>query len=1199
MLAGDFDAGMADYERLATMHAAEPMGDYWWQRFLDAAEYADDDVTDEIVEASGRVLAKNPHPALESRMREYRLLVARGKAQLDEAEKEALALGFVRDWFLCGPFDNESESGFKAEYGPEKEFALGGSFEGKHGKNRFFRSAAWARFGTVDLSGLFRMNADVCAYAAAYVKAEKTTPVALRLASDGATKVWVNGTLALGSDCYRRMGFDQDAAGATLEAGWNVILVKVCQKGGGEDTKDLIDTTWEFSLRLTHPDGRKLDGWSAESDIEKAKALKTAAASGAAAPEVDRGAEGALVAAVKAGAGAHAKARLAFLKHRRQALDENDRGARDLLREAVEERDDIATFHLWLGEVEDTKNIRIRHIRRAIELAPDSPLAWWMEAEQHAGAIDDKALASYRKALAARRIVLAEMSVAELYARRGGVWVNEAKRIYQDILKRFPGHGVTQSAMARLSQAQPGEAVKYLEGRLASWGLDENVRGQLVRVHRQMGEFDKAVALLDRRLDLDPFDVRAHLLAGEIYESRGQNDRALERYRAALEIAPENNGALLAAANCCVAAEKPDEAIRYLQLSLAARPNQPETMKRLRSLQPKVVEFWRGWDVALAPHIEAAKALKKEGDEGATYAFKHDVIRVNENGTANYYTQQVIKIHDQRGAQSYRRMSALGGHFDTFSGGRAEFRTAKRIRPDGTVVEGQRREGSWIAGFENLAAGDVVVVEFQMEESGEPRYKGYFGLLLPLQPEFDPVRSARVTFVHPETKKVYFEAVRVVGNPEVSAKDGLVTTTWEMQGVPHVAQEPNMPAFYENVPYIHFSTFQTWQDVGDWFSGLVRDQFEASPEIKDAVRKATGGSKTRAEKIESIFQLLVSRTRYEALGLENHAYLPFKASETFARQYGDCKDTATLFVTMMREAGEEAKLVLVRTNDLGVIDTKLPSMKVFNHCIAWVPDAGDGRPMFVDGTARYYGVKDLPSMDQGAVVFVVKTDGKAAAGVSEWLGPEANTTDSEIHVRINPDGSATLTQKGRLNGMQAGSMRSRYQEGAKREKLFAEWLNRYFDSVEIEQLTFNDLSNYNAPVEFEAKARIPRFARKEGRSLVFRSSLFPQDLADEYGQLAERRHDVVMDFPRVRNQKITFELPPGYKAKSLPGAVDRENAMGAFSWKAKAEGNRIEVETSTTMKTARIPKAEYGQFRDFAVTVDKAEEEEVTIEPEK
>ena len=148
-------------------------------------------------------------------------------------------------------------------------------------------------------------------------------------------------------------------------------------------------------------------------------------------------------------------------------------------------------------------------------------------------------------------------------------------------------------------------------------------------------------------------------------------------------------------------------------------------------------------------------------------------------------------------------------------------------------------------------------------------------------------------------------------------------------------------------------------------------------------------------------------------------------------------------------------------------------------------------------------------------------------------------------------------------------------------------------------MSFNDLSNYNLPVEYTAEFTVPHFARKEGRGVVIRPSLFPAKMLEQYGSLAERRHDLLLEFPRVRDEKVIFELPAGWKAKSLPQSIDRDSPLGSFSFKAKADGNKIEVDSSFKLKTARIPKGDYKAWRDFAGEIDRAQDEEIVIEPEK
>ena len=44
-----------------------------------------------------------------------------------------------------------------------------------------------------------------------------------------------------------------------------------------------------------------------------------------------------------------------------------------------------------------------------------------------------------------------------------------------------------------------------------------------------------------------------------------------------------------------------------------------------------------------------------------------------------------------------------------------------------------------------------------------------------------------------------------------------------------------MPGVTEVSPYLHVSTYKTWQDVGRWYWGLIKDQLYADESLKRTV----------------------------------------------------------------------------------------------------------------------------------------------------------------------------------------------------------------------------------------------------------------------------------------------------------------------------------------------------------------------------
>ena len=63
-------------------------------------------------------------------------------------------------------------------------------------------------------------------------------------------KVWLNGALVHANNIARPLQIGSDKVNVTLNAEWNVLVLKVTQNNLG----------WEFCARLLQPDGSHLEG---------------------------------------------------------------------------------------------------------------------------------------------------------------------------------------------------------------------------------------------------------------------------------------------------------------------------------------------------------------------------------------------------------------------------------------------------------------------------------------------------------------------------------------------------------------------------------------------------------------------------------------------------------------------------------------------------------------------------------------------------------------------------------------------------------------------------------------------------------------------------------------------------------------------------------------------------------------------------
>lgn len=178
-------------------------------------------------------------------------------AEADENNNEgALQLrikclnGLIRDWLIVGPFSyasSDAQTAFGNDYlqGEATVMPTSGTTSGGKSWREQHDSDDY-----IDFNSLFSPNDTAVAYANVYVNSPREQTVQLRVGSDDAIKVWLNGQLVHENYADRPAAPDQDIKAITLKSGWNRLLVKVLERYGD----------WGFYARLTDTAGNEVSG---------------------------------------------------------------------------------------------------------------------------------------------------------------------------------------------------------------------------------------------------------------------------------------------------------------------------------------------------------------------------------------------------------------------------------------------------------------------------------------------------------------------------------------------------------------------------------------------------------------------------------------------------------------------------------------------------------------------------------------------------------------------------------------------------------------------------------------------------------------------------------------------------------------------------------------------------------------------------
>ena len=183
--------------------------------------------------------------------------------------------------------------------------------------------------------------------------------------------------------------------------------------------------------------------------------------------------------------------------------------------------------------------------------------------------------------------------------------------------------------------------------------------------------------------------------------------------------------------------------------------------------------------------------------------------------------------------------------------------------------------------------------------------------------------------------------------------------------------------------------------------------------IKEAVHSDLEASR-------AVYNWVVKNTRYVALEFGIYGYKPRRCVQTVTRGWGDCKDKATVIVTLLEELGVPSTIVILRTQMRGDFRSTIPSLAAFDHAIVYVPSLD----LYLDGTAEYTGSSELPDMDSGALALLVNKGDSKLVRVPE-RDPKKNVLTRTVSASVGANGDAKLEMDYETRGSESADWRRR------------------------------------------------------------------------------------------------------------------------------------------------------------------------------
>jgi Flp pilus assembly protein TadD/transglutaminase-like putative cysteine protease len=646
-------------------------------------------------------------------------------------------------------------------------------------------------------------------------------------------------------------------------------------------------------------------------------------------------------------------------------------------------------------------------------------------------------------------------------------------------------------------------------------------------------------------------------------------------------------------------------------------------------VQLHAADVWDGPAFSATPGalLQAAALVKSDKDAVATILLRETRYSYDRDGKSVQTYHTIYRVENEEGVSGWAEASAQWAPwYQSRPEIRARVITAEGVEHaldlktlnDVPVHENSpdtySDERSFGGPLPAVAVGAIVEEEITIRDT-RPYFAGG-NVERELLNRFVPVNKTRVIISHPESVAFHYLLTQMP-DAKVSkvSREGFETIT--IEDGPYEARSEkltNLPSDVPRGPQVDFSTGTSWQQVVTEYARLSNDKLRVG-DVQPLIAKISTKSGSRMELIRRLVATLHKNVRYTGVEFGEASIVPQFPSETLKRKYGDCKDKAALLVTMLRALNIPASLALLSTGPGQDINPELPGMGMFDHAIVFVPASDSDLELWIDATAQYSRVGDLPTMDYGRWALVAEEHSTALKKIPEITALQ-NFHREIREFTLAEFGPASIRETDEQLGPIEAEYRLFYRGDAKEVREGSEkYVKNAYLADSLIALEHGDLSDLEKPfsLTFVTKGR-RGITDYESAVTAIRVEDLMNGLPDYFTTSASKEKDDNTENssqpnhkPRTADWRIdpfTNEwdykiiAPAGFKLRALPPS--REEQLGAAKFTQKyssnAEGTVVEAVLRFEIGKSRLNVKEAAELRDAVVKARAADAIFVTFD---
>ncbi len=492
-----------------------------------------------------------------------------------------------------------------------------------------------------------------------------------------------------------------------------------------------------------------------------------------------------------------------------------------------------------------------------------------------------------------------------------------------------------------------------------------------------------------------------------------------------------------------------------------------------------------------------------------------------------------------------------------------------------STLELYGRKKRYMVSFPDARAGAVFVFEWRIW-STEPVFSGrrYIGRTYPV--DFSrTVISAPTNWVFKFLIQPPCLCQQDRSREYIRDKELWVNYSWESRSLPGMVFEEDSPpaALYIPCLYYVFSYDKRWPDIEknkiDWpliaksYNSHISDMGKPDNKIKDEVKFICQGIAGKREKLQRIVDFISAnfQTAYSDIDISDSPW------DLLARGYGSQAETSMLVGTFLDIVNIPFEYVLISTRDNDEVIKTMPALFYFNRLLVAV--SIDQDKIWIDPFYRGSPLGVLPFEDQAVEGLIISDDFK---GFIKTPISDYRENGHAVQLRIVFDDKGKLTAEGVewLSGA-LNIEEKRILQNMTPQERFERWADLTSSGISgstLSDLEFDDIYSDINPFRVSYKLTAANYIGPDDKRLYI-----PLDILGRW-QIARnyvnRQLPIELGRPHSQQERITIEIPPGFKVEYLPENFTLNSYLGEIWSVVVVSANTIIVTRGLGIKPYRL-----------------------------